>query len=442
MKTKTLKISMLLLVISILTGFSYSVYAQFVPGEGGVLPTAPVFTPLPNTVPGLYVSAVQRKNYVFIGGTYNEVQLEFPAPATAGADSYVLQAYNSSTGSWENFKYQGEDVTTTSGDNFSIITVKPETFRLLLVGGEKAGWTTNEAVATVTGINTYFSGWGLDESMWITGVMTPYVGRGLEASFSVAKLDDNSPVNNALTYQWYRVNPATFEFIKIDGATDTKYITTKNDASYLLAIRATGDNVKAGGFTQVFSGSTNIHQVKVYATNVSEGGFKLNFYNLLNDIDTSYFSLVDNEYLPVKINSITKEENAAVYSIAAPLKPEKAPYTLMNNWETATYWHIASEMFPGHVMPMLMIEFPSAVEKIMDFNLKVYPQPAENYFSFKCAEKVNKIGIYNIKGEMVKQFIPEKSEGTICTQEISSGFYLLKFETTSGISNSRLLIKK
>lgn len=442
MKTISLKFSIILLVINILTGFSFCVSAQFVPGEGGAIPPAPVFTPLQNTVPGLYVSSVQRKNWAFIGGTYNEVNLNFPSPSVTGAESYVLQAYNTTEAKWENFKHQGEDVTTSSGDNFSIISEKPEKFRLLLVGGEKNGWTTNEAVATVSGINTYFSGWSLDESMWISGVMAPYVGRGLQASFTVAKLEDNSQVADALSYQWYRVNPATFEFVKIDGATDTKYITSMTDAGFALAIRATGDNTKAGGFTQVISSWPNIHQVKVFATNVSESGFKLNFYNLINDIDTSYFSLVDNEYLPVKINAITKAENAAIYSFSALLKPEKAPYMLTNNWEKAKYWHLASEIFPGHLMPMLNIEFPSEVQNVHDAALKIYPQPAENYFSFKFTENVQRINVYNIKGEMVRQFVTDKPEGTISTEDINSGFYLLKFETTLGTFNRKLLINK
>ncbi len=293
MKTITLEFSILMLVINIFTGVTFSVSAQFIPGAGGVLPPAPVFTQLPNTIQGLYVSSVQRKNYLFIGGTYNEVNLNFPSPSMAGTQSYVLQAYNTSAGRWENFKHQGEDVTTSSGDNFSIITYKEEKFRLLLVGGEKAGWTSNEVTATFSGINTYFSGWGLDESMWISGVMFPYVGRGLQASFNVKKLEDNSEVADALTYQWYRVNPATYEFFKIEGATNLKYITTIADGGYVMAIRATGDNVSAGGFVQVISNIPNIFQVKVFASNVSESGFRLNLYNMVNDIDTSYFSLTD-----------------------------------------------------------------------------------------------------------------------------------------------------
>jgi hypothetical protein len=442
MKTITLKLSFLLSVIYFVTGTTVNVSAQFVPGEGGVLPAAPVFSPLPNTVPGLYISTIQRMNYSFIGGTYNEVTLQFPTPANVGASSFVLQAFNTTTSRWENFKHQGEDVITTNGYSFSVITEKPEKFRLLLVGGEKGGWTTNEVDASFSGVNTYFSRWSLDESMWISGIMTPYVGRGLQASFTVSKLEDNSAVENALTYQWYRVNPATFEFIKIEGATDATYITTNADAAYALAIKATGNNVNAGGFVQVLSNWPNVHQVKAYVSNISESGFTLNLFNKVNDIDTSYFLLVDKNYSPVKITSITKGENNAIYNFSALLKPENAPYTLTNNWENAKYWHFASEMFPGHLMPMINIEFPSAIDIIDNSAVKIYPQPAERYFNFSCDENIKTIVVYNFKGEIVKQYVLGKKEGTLSTEDLSSGLYLLRFETSTNIYNKRLIINK
>ncbi len=442
MKTITSVFFKFCLAISVFAFISFSVSAQFVPGEGGALPPAPVFTPLPNTVPGLYVSSVQRKNYAFFEGTYNQVDLEFPTPSELDADSLILQAYNSTESKWENFKHQGEDVITASGDNFSIITEDPETFRLLLVGGAKNGWTSNEVFATVSSVNTYFSGWGLDEGMWISGIMVPYVGRGLEASFSVAKLEDHSAVTNALNYQWYRINPATFEFIKINGATDLKYISSAADAGYTLAIMAAGDNVNAGGFIQVISHSPNIHQVKAFASNVSTNGFTLNLYNFVNDIDTSYFSLVDNEYNPVKINAINKGENNAVYNFMATLDPEKAPYTLMSNFEVSTYWHFAGEMFPGHLMPMLNIEFPSAVKNNQHTELKIYPQPAVKYFTFKSSDIIQSIVVYNIKGEAIREFNPETYEGTVNTEDLNAGAYLLKIKTSGEIVNRRLIVGK
>ncbi len=144
----------------------------------------------------------------------------------------------------------------------------------------------------------------------------------------------------------------------------------------------------------------------------------------------------------MKINSIAKGENAAIYNFSASLKPEKAPYQLMNNWENAKYWHIASEMFPGHFMPALMIEFPSAVKNLSNEGIEIYPQPASNYFSFKYSQNVENIIIFDVKGRIVNQIKQQRNEGIVNTEKLSSGLYFLRFETTSGYLNRRLLINK
>jgi len=93
--------------------------------------------------------------------------MSFPDAASLGAERLVLQ-YKNGDGTWTNFLNNETEIVTT-GNNFSLVT--------------------------------------LDESMFLTGVMAPWVGRGLQVSYIVNKLSDNSLVQSGLTYQWYRINP-------------------------------------------------------------------------------------------------------------------------------------------------------------------------------------------------------------------------------------------
>ena len=92
-----------------------------------------------------------------------------------------------------------------TGDNFSLSPDASYTFRLLANGGPKNGFTSNEVLASLSGIDTRFAGWSLDENMFLTGIMAPNIGRGLEAGFTVRKLSDDSDVTGHLTYQWFKI---------------------------------------------------------------------------------------------------------------------------------------------------------------------------------------------------------------------------------------------
>lgn len=434
--TQFLRTALILVFVLI---FAQKSMSQFTPGEGGSLPAFPNFVEAPNKISGLYVAYSQRRNNTFSSGTRAVVDLSFPEPSVFGAESYTLQYSDNNGQTWANYKYNNADVISTY-NNFSLDLENNYWLRLLVNGGPKNGYTSNEVYAPLSSVDTRFSGWSLDEGMFITGIMAPFIGRGLEASYSVKKLADESDIAGYLTYQWYRVNPATYEMIPIKDATNLKYITAGEDAGYALCLRATGDGVNVGGFAQVISSWPNIFSVNAYTSNVSTTGFTLNLFNSTNGgLKLTDFALVDNTSTEVPINKLTQGENAAIYNFEATLDPSKEPYMLSKLNE---FWVIASEIFPGHSMPMVFITFPSGINNLNNENISIYPVPSTDQFNFKSDLFVKSLKIYSVNGEKMFENELNKKTGSVDISNLSNGIYLVYFNTENGVKTMKLNVLK
>ena len=126
-------------------------------------------------------------------------------------------------------------------------------FRLAITGGEFDGEVSNKVFATKCTIVADIS-WSLDYSMANTGIMFPNVGCGLVATFTVVDSED-TPIEDCLTYQWYRVAPNNRESEElIVGETTASYTTTSQDRGKQILIKATGTTTGfPGGFCQVYT---------------------------------------------------------------------------------------------------------------------------------------------------------------------------------------------
>ena len=162
-----------------------------------------------------------------------------------------------------------------------------------------------------------------------------------------------------MTYQWYRVNPVSYEMTAIDGATDLTYITTGDDVGYNMLVRATGDDENISGFIQVMSSWGVLEQNNACISNATNSGFTLNLYKTVPGLTASELSLIDYNGDSVTVNSVTQGANAAIYNISADLDPAKGPFYLSNN---SDFWKIASAQ-EGHMMISEGIQIPYSVER-------------------------------------------------------------------------------
>ncbi len=196
---------------------------------------------------------IQESDYSAFSGT-PETYMEFAPPEDIGATSYTLQQSLDGGTSWNNFQYYGEDLTTTSeiSDNFDINLGNDSLIRLAITGGEYDGMYSNEVEVVLSTVSTWFQGWSISPGGFYEYIDAYSAGKTTESSFTVWKTSDNSVVEDALTYQWYRLNPDDFELMTpITGATGASYTSTSADSGYILVIRATGDGVNAGGYCQL-----------------------------------------------------------------------------------------------------------------------------------------------------------------------------------------------
>lgn len=423
----------LLSMLSILFLLS-GVYAQFTPGAGGTLPAFTPFTQPEGKFGGLILKYSHRQNGYFAGsGTHAEVDMEFPAPSTIGANSYTVQISANNGQSWTNYQHAYEDLILT-GDNFSLSPDASYTFRLLANGGPKNGFTSNEVLASLSGIDTRFAGWSLDESMFHTGIMAPNIGRGLEAGFTVRKLSDDSDVTGHLTYQWFRVNPLTSEMTVIDGATGLTYATTNADAGYKLAIRATGDETEVGGMAQILSSWPNQITNNAYASNVDQTGFNLYLHKGLTALTAAELELTDVDANVVPITNVQTIDNNASFRISAALDPAKTPFHLVNK---SDFWQIVTQMEGMHMtMPGLTIDFGTGAEKT---NIQTAFSLKNNDLSFNSTEIVHKISITDLNGRLICEAFPASNSGRISVPIPPQSVCLIQYQINEKVYLQKII---
>jgi hypothetical protein len=333
-----------------------STHGEFVPGSGGSVPDIAPLQGVPNQIAGLMVVKSDRENNPFGGGTRSILDLKFPPPSVHGASGYILQRSPGILSVWES----ALDTVSNDQDLFSFSPEGIYSYRLLVQGGEKNGFISNVVTDTGSNLDTRFSSWGLDESMSISGVMSPWVGRGLAASVRVHALSDNSEVTGGLRYQWYRINPLSGAMIEIGGANNPTYITTQNDlGGYHHLCRATGNRLTTGGFIQVMSSGGVLVPNNSYSSGLTANGFFLNLHKSIpslipTDLDLRYWDGAEQKN--VAITGVTASEGNATFWVAATLPTGVTTLTLDNK---SAVWSLGSETAPGRFMQSLQITVPA-----------------------------------------------------------------------------------
>lgn len=442
MKKLYLSVRRSVLCLLLFLGNASLAYSEdpFVPGTGGSLPNFTEFQPVEGKFGGFLVYSSVRHNNSFYEGTHAEIDMSFPDAASLGAELITLQ-YQKFDLNWENFIYDNKEVTTT-GTNFSLTLETPYTFRLLLTGGSKNGYVSNTQTASISSVNTYFSQVTMDESMFITGVMVPWVGRGLQAGFTVKKNSDNSVVENGLTYQWYRVNPITFEETPIPGADSLTYITTSADLGYKILAKATGNQTTVGGFYKMMASSNTVSPNKCFVTNASTSGFGLMLYYDVPSIGTGDLVLRDKDWTEVPIASVQKGAANGVFRVNASLSSDKSPYYLQNK---SHFWRICTEMVFG---PMHDLMEGVNIDLNASGMASVSPEPELNVLydatakqiRFTSNSTVKNVSLYSLTGSLLGNWKVDQLDGSLPATDLRPGVYVLRFNRQEGSIARKVLV--
>lgn len=315
-----------------------------------------------DSIGGLRVYQSDRSNNVFVPGNHAEIDFEFFPPSEFGATAYVMQRSFTGSGGWADVPY-GMDVLRTSSsdqDNFSFETDGIYHYRLRVEGGPRDGQVSNTVFPPVSLVETYWAGWGVDSSMFITGTSYPWVGHGMTSSFIVKKLSDNSEVSGGLSLQWYRVHPRTWEMTAIDGATSDTYVTTQDDVGgWILVCRATGDETNVGGLINVTSGGGAMIPNLAFVSEFTDEGFRLNLHKTVpslapGDLKLTYYDAGTMMNVDVPIDTVTPIGGNASFRIGVTLPGGVDQFTLSNESEV---WKLGEEFDNHPGIPPMFIEF-------------------------------------------------------------------------------------
>ena len=267
-----------------------TIIQSFVPGSGGTIPLFTSSIAPVNTFGGLHVQRNHRwPSYSSTTG-HPEVDMYFLTPESLGGDGYVLQYFDSADSTWK--AYEDVQTSTAASNNFSIAFWETTTFRLLMVGGPLDGYTSNEIKVETSPVNTYFGEWGMT-------AVSSYVGETFTGNATAKRISDGVVVDAGyLTYQWYRVDPITFEMEEILGANATQYTTQDDDMGFAILFRATGDGENIGGFVQVWAPNSWGEVIKpmlipnkAFISDVTSGGFTLNLHKNVPGLTTDQLEL-------------------------------------------------------------------------------------------------------------------------------------------------------
>jgi hypothetical protein len=320
---------------------------EFIPNNGGQIGPFEPFARTDGLYGMLLVDTVERNISAFSPWTtYFEVGMSFTSPGSIGAESYTLE-YALDDLIFQTYKHEGSDLVTPNAgtDTFSIAPgVNTYHYRLAINGGPYDGWHSNVVHAPYTEIDTYWASYYLDASMTNSDppVMFPFVGNTREISMTANNLVDLSQVDFTPTYQWYRLNPATYQMTVISGATGTTYATKVDDAGYHLVVRGTGDEVDVGGFRQVLDDLGTKIPNRSYAVDVDPDGFLLVLEHAVAGISKDDFILYEDDWAtPIPITALTPVEgHSGVYRIDATIPATEEEVYLEC---TSDFWTLTSQ---------------------------------------------------------------------------------------------------
>ena len=93
---------------------------------------------------------------------------------------------------------------------------------------------------------------------------------------------------------------------------------------------------------------------------------------------------------------------------------------------------------------VVTVNLASSNENIEDFNLEIYPNPAQSLLNVKASNAiVNSVAIYNINGQLVQQSLEIGSDQKILDLGLlTEGVYMIQVLTDKGLINRKIVVKK
>jgi hypothetical protein len=85
---------------------------------------------------------------------------------------------------------------------------------------------------------------------------------------------------------------------------------------------------------------------------------------------------------------------------------------------------------------------PVGVETNRTLDVRMYPNPAIDYFIIESDYHIATVSIFSLQGQLVKQLKPTINPLTVPISDISNGMYIVTITTKDGQQKSFKLIKR
>lgn len=150
-------------------------------------------------------------------------------------------------------------------------------------------------------------------------------------------------------------------------------------------------------------------------------------------VDDANFNLAATSNSSLPISYVSSNSNVAFINgnvvdiLAVGTTTITASQTGNNNYNVAT-----------DVSQTLTVSNTANTDDFNKFNFEVFPNPVSSNFEIKTEIKIDKIEVYNLLGQKVKQFINPKNN-KFSVDKLNSGVYLIKIHTEKGIATSKIL---
>ena len=82
------------------------------------------------------------------------------------------------------------------------------------------------------------------------------------------------------------------------------------------------------------------------------------------------------------------------------------------------------------------------VDEIASYGTTVYPNPAKDYITVDCGERISSVTIFSASGQLVKSVGGADAEGSIYVGDLPAGYYIVAVDTESGATVRKQILKR
>ena len=83
----------------------------------------------------------------------------------------------------------------------------------------------------------------------------------------------------------------------------------------------------------------------------------------------------------------------------------------------------------------------AGVEGINSSNFRLYPNPAKDYITVDCGERISSVAIFSASGQLVKSIGRTDTESSIHVGDLPAGYYIVAVDTESGATVRKQILK-